>query len=1073
MPLNIITSNRMETLLGELACVVKTPHHHPLVPEMIVVQSKGMQRWVAIELAKRFGVWANAIYPFPNAMVRRLFESVLPDLVQAADPFSREVLIWKIIGLLPGFLHQDAFTPLRHYLDSDSGGLKSFQLAQKIANTFDQYTIYRPDMLKRWESEKETDAEDAWQAILWREITAGTDGRHRGRLKEEFRRRLMIKQEKASGTPERILVFGISYLPQYHMDILGSIAGVTDVYLFLLSPTREYWSDIRSRREKALLSPGQAALRIEGNPLLASLGRLGREYSEMLIDLADVASTTKEIYEDPGEQSLLHAVQSDILNLSGADVSQEKRIIALNDLSVQIHSCHSPMREIEVLHDALLALFENLNGLTPRDIVVMTPDIETYAPYIDAVFDGVQDASMRIPYSIADRRLQSEGQVAALLLKILDLPESRFRVAAVFDLLSAGPVRKRFELDDEEIETLRNWIERSAIRWGLDEKSRTRLGLPQYRENSWCAGIDRLLLGFAMSDDDGQIFNGILPYESIEGSEARALGKLAEFLRRLAEAARTLTGLKTLSEWSEALRHLLSDFILADAQTDYELAMIHDLLSDLTESGRLGNFSGEVSLRVIRAWLSMRLDQEEGGYGFLSGGVTFCAMLPMRSIPFRVVALIGMSDGAFPRQTTPVGFDLVARRPRPGDRSAREEDRYMFLESMLSARDCLYISYVGQSLRDGSELPPSVLVSELLDAAGRGFAPENGEGIVERLVTSHRLQAFSRDYFNGRSKLFSYSAENCAALQEKRAELITSRAFLSKPLEAAPDETKEVSLDMLLRFFDNPSRFLLERKMSVRFEDAAVPLNDREPFSVDGLSLYGLKQELISTVIEGGDPRSKLPWARASGILPPAEHGKILFENACRDVLNFAGVVSGVLAGTNPLAPLQIDLRLANGILSGRLDGVWPRAMIRYRMAGLKAKDRIRAWIAHLVLNAAAQDPYPRETKLIMTNGVIGYHPVDNAAGCLETLLKLYRMGLSMPLRFFPESSLAYVEGAEDGLKKARAKWRDAHEDRLGEGRDAHYQVCFGGEDPFDEEFAAVAKAALEPLLRHQIQEKR
>ncbi len=180
-----------------------------------------------------------------------------------------------------------------------------------------------------------------------------------------------------------------------------------------------------------------------------------------------------------------------------------------------------------------------------------------------------------------------------------------------------------------------------------------------------------------------------------------------------------------------------------------------------------------------------------------------------------------------------------------------------------------------------------------------------------------------------------------------------------------------------------------------------------------------------------------------------------------------------MLAGSNPLAPLQIDLRLANGILSGRLDGVWPRAMIRYRMAGLKAKDRIRAWIAHLVLNAAAQDPYPRETKLIMTNGVIGYHPVDNAAGCLETLLKLYRMGLSMPLRFFPESSLAYVEGAEDGLKKARAKWRDAHEDRLGEGRDAHYQVCFGGEDPFDEEFAAVAKAALEPLLRHQIQEKR
>lgn len=1071
MPLNIYTSNRMENLVLALAGVLKEPLAAPLAPEVIVVQSKGMQRWVAMELARHFGIWANSNYPFPNSMVQQLFSAVIPDLPDVCF-FSPEVLTWKIIGLLPGFLDREEFAPLRSYLAGDRDGLKSFQLAERIADTFDQYTIFRPEMLKAWESSKETASGGEWQAILWKEIVTSSKGSHRGHLKEEFCRHILTDVPLDGDIPERISVFGISYLPKYHMEILTAIAPLTEVNLFLLSPTREYWADIISKKVKARLIDGDGALRIEGNPLLASLGKLGRDFSDMVIEIADVADAQADLYEESGSASVLQNIQNDILNLHGAEVETEKRTIDQGDLSIQIHSCHSPMREIEVLYDNLLALLEKSEGLTPRDIVVMTPDIETYAPYISSVFDGCQEASLKIPYSIADRRLKSEGQIASVLLKLLGLPGSRFTVVQVFDILVATPVRKCFDLDDEELEIIRGWIEETSVRWGLDEQSRIRLGLPGYRENSWRAGLDRLLLGYAMPDDEGQLFNSKLPYDEVEGSNAKALGKLVEFINRIATMTDSLTKPRTLIDWQDQCRVLLSDFICADDDMAHELATIDAVVANMAELGKQAEFNEEVELSVIRAWLTSRLDQEEKGLGFMTGGVTFCAMLPMRSIPFRVVALIGMSDGAFPRQYSSPGFDLIVRTPKRGDRSLRDEDRYLFLESILSARDCLYISYVGQSIKDNSEIPPSVLVSELMDAIDRGFTAGKDISIEDRLVTKHRLQAFSRDYFSDASPLFSYSAENCGALNEKRSGPKESMEFLTTPLAAPSDEWKDVTLVKLLRFFDNPAKFFLENRMGIRLEDVVAPLKEREPFSVEGLESYNLKKDLLEIALQGRNTRDYLCIARCRGIIPPARHGEMVFENACSDVDAFAQIVQDKFNGDSPLSPIDFELDLAGFKLTGRLDGIWPDQMIRYRCAKRKAKDQIRAWIGNLVLNAVQKKDYPRQTLLIMTDGSDTFGPVDDAAAILKTFLRLYWQGLTVPLRFFPESAMAYAYKQKWDLNRARVKWEDGFNDIPGEGRDPYFRLCFGQTDPFNEEFERISHTLLEQLVQHQVKEK-
>jgi exodeoxyribonuclease V gamma subunit len=602
----------------------------------------------------------------------------------------------------------------------------------------------------------------------------------------------------------------------------------------------------------------------------------------------------------------------------------------------------------------------------------------------------------------------------------------------------------------------------------MDEGDRERLGLPGYRDNSWQAGLDRLLLGYAMPDDGGRLFNGMLPYDEMEGSSAQTLGKLVEFVGRVAELAGKLARPRQLSEWRDELRALLADFIATDDDSARELSAVAGVIEEIGEVAGQAGFTEKVELVVLRSWLSARLAKEEKGLGFMTGGVTFCAMLPMRSIPFRVVALMGMNDGAFPRQGRPPGFDLIARNPRRGDRSLRDEDRYLFLESILSARDSLYLSYVGQSIRDNSEIPPSVLVSEFLDAIDKGFTAGDGVKAADLLVTKHRLQAFSREYFEGGSALFSYSRENCVALLHRRSNPWEPAEFLATEIDPPLAEWRDVPLQKLLRFFDNPARFLLENRLGIRLGDIATPLEEREPFSVEGLDSYGLKQEILELCLNGVDVQGFLPVARCRGILPPAQHGEALFEAAAKEVNAFAGALREILGAGRELVPLDIDLQLGGFRLTGRLDRIWPDRMIRYRCARIKAKDQIRSWIEHLVLNAARAVGYPRETLLFMADDSSSFAPAESAADILQSILALYWEGLMKPLRFFPASAMAYAHKQEWDLERARKRWAAGY-NFPGEGEDPYFRLCFGQVDPFNAEFERVARTLLEPLLRHQV----
>ncbi|MEI8033497.1 MAG: exodeoxyribonuclease V subunit gamma [Chlorobiaceae bacterium] len=1072
MALNLYTGNRMEALAQALGDTIeKSPLSSPFKSEVIVVQSRGMQRWLSMQLASRFGVWANAEYPFPNALVRTLFTTLGLEHADS-EGFSKEVMRWKIMRLLPDLARNAVFRPLHTYLALDPDGVKLFQLAGKIADTFDQYTLYRPEMLAEWEKGggAKGGGDNAWQPELWRTIISETSARHRGMLKADFCQRMMHSPLPTDLFPERLTLFALSYLPPFHLEILSAVSRATDLNLFILSPSQHYWGDIVSAKDRIKRPAALRELLFEGNPLLASLGRSGRDFSELVVDLADIAATHLELYLDPGEETLLHTLQSEILNLAESVGESHRTPLSASDRSVQIHSCHTPLREVEVLHDNILDLLATTAGLTPKDILVMAPDIETYAPFISTVFGSKGEGQPFLPHSVADRRLVNEGEIGSAVLKLLEIYRSRLTAPQLFDLISSPPVSRRFGLDDLELLRVRSWIEHTRIRWGMDDRDRKKLHLPDYRENSWRAGLDRLLLGYAMADE-GLLYHGILPYDPIQGDSAVTLGKFATFIDSVDHFASSLAEAKSPEEWRTFFFGMLASFITAEESSERELAAINASIDSLASTCREAGFKESLSAPVMIQWLKMQLEEAEQGLGFMTGGITFCSMLPMRSIPFRVVAMIGMNDGDFPRQQHPLGFDLISSEPRRGDRSVRDEDRYLFLESILSARDVFYISYVGRSIRDNAQLPPSVLVSELLDALQRGRkATEipDDEDPFKQLIVNHRLQGFHPDYFTPGSGLFSYSAENYQA-HRGRTSGDERRPFLDAPLQQPDDELKTVTIEKLCRFYANPAAYFLETRLGMALNSAPKPLDEREPFELNGLDAYMMRQELLEAELGGAEAMDLLPRFQSRGLLPPALHGERLFQSLVTDVKSFASDLKK--REGKALAPLDTTLETGGFLLTGKLDRITESGQLFYRCASMKEIDRIRSWISHLALNASNTEGYPKESFLVMRDKTVRYSAVIDARLHLETLLSLYWRGLSEPLPFFPKAStawsLALGKSDEERLKAAAKAWAEGYGDIEGEGSDPAFSRCFGSEPPFGMEFRAIADTLLLPMLDH------
>lgn len=1059
-------SNRLESLLRQLHALVREPLADPLAPEIVVVQNPGMAQWVAQQLAFSVGIAAHLAFPLPARFVWDVLQGLAGSPAEE-DRYRKPVIRWRIMALLPRLLGQPGFAEIAAYLREDDNGGKLYQLAGRISDVFDQYLVYRPDLLTRWEQGEETH----WQAQLWRALVARAVP-HRARLADRFRRLLAEQPDIPGRLPQRCHLFGLNSLAPVYLDVVAQLSRHIEVHLYHLSPCRHYWGDLVSARQMAGMRAGKRpppataidAYYEEGHPLLLSLGKTGQDFFRQLLDY-DLQEF--DLYCENERPSLLATLQNDLLDLRDRTASPAERWpLQPDDRSVQCHCCFSPLREVQVLHDRLLDLFQRLPNLNPGDILASAPDIQIYADAIAGVF-GEPGQTRRIPWSIADQTLNREHPLVRCFLDLLDLATGRFTAPEVLALLETPALLVRFGLDPALLPRLHAWVQETGIRWALDEAHRRELDLQTGSLHSWRFGLDRLLLGYLMGDSR-DISCGILPYANLAAGEAAELGGFLDLIDTLTRWRLRLRQPRPVEAWCAELHSLLTEFF-APEEDEQGMRTLRDAINALKAECSLAGHEAPLAFAVLREHLKTTLAQPGGGQAFLSGRVTFCNMVPMRSVPFRVVCLLGMNDQDFPRAQHPVAFDLMASEPRLGDRNRRQDDRYLFLEAILSARDVLYLSWVGRNQRDDALAPPSAVIGELLDYLEQSCLFDE-TGIAARLTTVHPMQPFSRRCYEGSPATASFNPAWLPAEREG-----DPPPFLPAPLEQPADETwRTVDLRQLMRFWRHPVRYFLERILGLHVRDGEIVVAESEPFALDRLQHYQLRRETVADLLAGMPEERIRCDLEAGGQLPQGGFAQVEFSAIAQISTDFARHLRTLQ--THPLEPVEIDRPLGPFRITGWLTDLYPEGRVTWRAGALKGADLIELWTHHLVLNLLAPPGMaPQSIHLsydtTQKNNPVRrttFGPLAGAAVHLRQLLDLYWQGLTRPLPFFPETSLAWAKAAGTGQEEERARpvWTGGYQ-RRGEGEDPAYSFFFPATTlPLTPEFIALA-ALFAPILSH------
>jgi exodeoxyribonuclease V gamma subunit len=1091
--LYLYQSNNLEKLAERFRQEINADRLSPLEREAILVQSIGMGRWLSLEMAEKNGVWAGYTYLYPNVLLDTIFTAAFSDY-NRDELIQKNEMQWEIFKYLPSCSKNSLYESLQGYAD-EKGSLKLFQLSGKIADLFDQYITGRPEMVCAWDAEEAhyrtmkgwapLEKDEQWQYELWRAVVCTRNKKHRAYFRSLLSKR-PLDDAMLSKLPSRLSVFGVSTLFPFHFDLLEYLSQKIDVRLYVVSPSREYIADIQSASVKAKITRKLLATKISGsdshlpsgNSLVASMGILARDFQRMLLERNLIDETADNDFTVRTNDSLLAHVQSDILDSITRTKDGSRPLIAHADDSLKIHSCYGPMREVETLYDTLLHLLNKKKDLEPRDILVMATDIDTYAPYIESVFGSAKNEGSKrfIPYSIADRNIRRQSTTIDAFKKILFLADERCSATSILDIASTQAVKEKFSFTDDGLEQISSLLLSARINWGMNSADREKACGVAFEENSWDFGVERLLLGYAAGSETG-VYDGIAPAEGAD-DDRELFSSFLQLYRKLSALMTWTTKQHKPAEWQNELLGAIESFFAENDSNAWEISTLRRSIEECAEGAARASYASPVSLRIIADALFSSLDDHAAQYGFLNGRVTFCAMLPMRSIPFKVIYVLGLDDGIFPRATRLPAFDLMGKAPLTGDRSKRFDDRYIFLETIISAREHLFLSYNGRSPFDNSERSPSVCVSELLDYIVHSYALEgssdDGSALKSLIVTEHKLHLFSQSYFLKNTDLFSYNRDMCSI--SKSIQLVQDvPSFIQSPLNVDFADELVLSPAELVAFFKNPSRYFCQRQLGMRFPFEEPVLDNNEPFECAFNDSVEIENDLLKMILKNETSDNYFNVCRAKGVLPPGQPGRIAYDEKYQSVQNLAERVKRFYSDN--AGKTEIDLRIKCEKASIRIRGEIADVhggIVRARLKQWK-HDQLSLWIEHLCLCASGIDC----SSIFLwgtENDGVALPPVNRDEACvhLASLLSVYCEGLHSPALFFPKTSFEYAKKKKSGasdeqcISAAVRVWQGNQFDPSAEdSRDVYMSLCFSEDNLTDARFAALASAVYEPLLDH------
>jgi exodeoxyribonuclease V gamma subunit len=1062
----------------------------PFTPLSIVCSSKTMEQYINKTIADKQLISANNEVLFPRNAINMILNLIHNN--ECVTRLDKDFMQWAIFAMLPELENYEDYKTLKEYIENskDNYDFRRYQLAVQIAGVFDTYIGYRSDWLEAWQNGelKNLGYNEKWQADLWRRLIALEDNVKYSRPTKLFSRENLHKIKKF--LPERISIFGISNLPPDYIECFSRLAEIIKVDFYYLMPCIEFWGDF-TRKMK---------VEEKANPLLVSLGVIGRDFLNLLLDTGwDVGGGNYELPDDNmWRSSLLNALQYDILTAKNIKENEYEGVEAskiidyvkteefIRDESVIINSCYTRMREVEVLYDFILKHISS-GKYQFSDIIVMAPDIEEYAPYIQAVFNkSVSDGHVNfIPFSLTDCSALYTSPEADIFLKILKLPDSLMNVNDIFEIIYSDPFMRRFEVSHNEIDIMRELLLKTHIIWGKDKTHRENiLGIPYSEQNSWFFGFKRMLAGYAY-DREYPINDGTLPLD-IDGGLAVAAGKLIGIVEKIFEICEVLQKKYSVQEWfgNDVLYRIINEFFEDTDRKNEETEAIRKVL-ELLEKNMLGaKLDAQLPLVIIRTAIedSFKTQNSERN-AFFRGNVTFCRLLPMRNIPSKIICLLGMNDSEFPRIDSYNGFDLIRLHSRAGDRSLRNDDRYIFLETIMASREILYLSYLGQSKESNEELVPSILLEELLDYLIATTGMER-----DYFILKHALHGYSSKYFlNEYCRFYSYSNTYCNAAkvlvnQVKHDEFEFCPSKINIKIEKL-----EFAFQDLVDFYISPTKFFLKQILDISlYNEELEPLPIIEPFELGNLENYNVKFEIMEHFLSGKDKIFNIASRlKADGHLPDGKAGEDIIENALNSSKELIQIISYCGTKNTTLLPKKIEYTSKNGqhiVFNGSFDDFYEQGQLFFRNAKLKGKDILKAWIWHCLAVYSGMEierticiGYSETVScdFFQNNNDFDYKEI------IEDLIDGFIVGLSCPLPFFLHSSEEFAKlksknpTAEDSelLINASNKWyKDLNSYDYDISERANV-VCFGEDFPgmnehLRDKFIYYALKVYDPLLK-------
>jgi exodeoxyribonuclease V gamma subunit len=1131
-------SSRADQLVVALGDVLVEPLADPVAPEVVAVPTRGVERWISQRLSHRLGapapggagVCANLRFPFPGTLVTQV-TAAAAGIDPEDDPWSPDRLVWPLMDVLADRAEDQVLAPLVQHVAATGGApapgrgagdppARRYAVLRRVADLYDRYAVHRPDMVMDWAAGGDGPAAVAgahWQPHLWRLVrdAVGVPGPAERLVGAAVR---IASAPDLVDLPERLSVFGLTRLPAAHVAVLQALGAGRDVHLFLLHPSGRLWATAAATldgRPPVLRRADDPTGRLPRHPLLRSWGRDAREM-QLVLHGAGAADRHHPVPPPAGGPArLLHRIQEDIRADRPPGSGDPSAELAVTDRSVQVHACHGRARQVEVLRDALLHILDEDPTVEARDVIVMCPDIETYAPLVHAAFavdpappPGGSSPGLRV--RLADRSLRQTNPLLAVAALLLDLAGSRVTAPAVLDLAGRPAVGRRFRLDQDDVATIERWVAGTAVRWGLDEAHRQAWSLGRLRDNTWAAGLDRLLLGVAMAEDGGRSFEGTVPYDDMASSQVDLAGRFAELVSRVAAAVGRLSGPRTLPGWVEALLACTAALAEADPDEPWQEDELRATLSEVLADARAtsGGEGHLLTLTEARDVLAERLRGRPTRANFRTGDLTVCTLVPMRSVPHRVVALIGLDDGAFPRHPEADGDDLLLADPHVGDRDARGEDRQLLLDALMAATDHLVITYCGRDERTNRTRPPCAPVAELLDVVDATVRAPGGGPARCTVVVHHPLQPFdARNFTPGRllpGRPWSFDPVFLAGAEA------AARAPRSRVPEGPlpPLVEPNVQLENLVGFVQHPVRAFLRRRLSLYLGDWSEELEDRLPLEPGPLERWALGDRLLEAVLSGVDLDRAAAAERRRGFLPPGDLSARVLGEVSAGVSTLAAVVAAAGFPPGPSGAVHVHVELPDGRdLVGAVPHVRDATLVECVYSRLAAKHRLTAWVRLLALAAAQPGAAPcaltvgrgqargsiLSARLSVPDGDTG----DVAAWAghqLGRLVDLYDRAMREPLPMACAASAAWAEAVADRrdpeavLAAAAAAWnpsgsipgeRDQPEHVFVHGRDADFGLLLAPPPAADEQgqgwadgerhrFGRLALRLWEPLLESE-----